>query len=93
MIAQGELRRVVEGLARRIAERGALLGDAGLIEHLLGFEHSLLGRFKHGVHAADDAHRQDHIGVLAALEEVAEDIVGDAPDEGDDLVMGCLIHE
>ena len=91
-IAQRELRRVVERLASGIAERGALLGDARLVEHLLGFEHRLLGRLQHRVHAADDAHRQDHVRVLAALEEVAQDIVGDAPDEGDDLVVRCLVH-
>ena len=38
-VAQGELRGVVEGLARGVAERGALLGDARLVEHLLGLEH------------------------------------------------------
>jgi hypothetical protein len=43
-IAQCELRRVVEGLPRRFAERSPLLGDARLVEHLLGVEHSLLGR-------------------------------------------------
>jgi hypothetical protein len=53
----------------------------------------LLGRLEHRVHAPDDAHRQDHVGVLAAPEEVAQDIVGDAPDEGNDLVMCCLVHQ
>ena len=91
-VAQGELRGVVEGLAGGIAERGALLGDARLVEHLLGLEHLLLGRLEHRVHAPDDAHRQDHVRVLAALEEVAQDVVGDAPDEGDDLVVGALVH-
>jgi hypothetical protein len=33
-VAQRELRGVVEGLAGGIAERGALLGDARLVEHL-----------------------------------------------------------
>ena len=44
------------------------------------------------VHAPDDAHRQDDVGILAALEEIAKDIVSDAPDEGDDFVMSGLIH-
>ena len=91
-VAQRELRRVVEGLPRRIAERGALLGDARLVEHLLGLEHRLLGRLQHGIHAPDDAHGQDHIRVLAALEQVAQNIVGDAPDEGDDFVVSGLVH-
>ncbi len=91
-VAQRELRGVVERLAGGIAERGALFGDARLVEHLLGVEHRLLGRLQHGIHAPDDAHGQDHIGILAALEQVAEHVVGDAPDEGDDLVVGGLVH-
>ena len=41
-IAQGEARGVVEGLARGSAERGVLLGDIRLIQHLPGGEHSAL---------------------------------------------------
>ena len=92
-VAQGELRGVVERLARGGGERGALLGDAGLVEHLLGFEHGLLRRFQHGVHAAQDAHGQDDVGIFAALEEVAQHVVGDAPDEGDDFVVSGLVHD
>ena len=91
-VAQRELRGVVEGLPRRLAERGTLLGDARLVQHLLGVKHGLLGGLQHRVHAPDDAHRQDDIGVFAALEEVAQDIVGDAPDERNDFVVRCLIH-
>ena len=32
------------------------------------------------------------VGVFAAFEEVAEDVVGDGPDEGDDFVVGGLVH-
>jgi len=91
-VAQGELRGVVERLAGGIAQGGALLGDAGAVEHLLRVEHMRLGRLEDRVHAPDDAHGQDHVGVLAALEEVAQHVVGDAPDEGDDFVVRCLIH-
>ena len=77
-----------------------LLGDhllfgqlaLGLVEHRLGLEHCRLGGLEHCVHAPQDAHGQDHVGVLAALEQVAQDVVGDAPDEGDDLVVGGLVH-
>jgi hypothetical protein len=91
-IAQRELRGVVEGLAGGVAERGALLGDVRVVEHLLRVEHLRLRGLEHGIHAPDDAHRQDHIGVLAALEQVAQNVVGDSPDEGDDLVVGGLVH-
>lgn len=77
----------------RLAKRRALLCDARLIEHHLDIEYLLLRRLQHGVHAPDNAHRQDYIGVLAAFEEIAQNIVGDAPDEGDDLVVRCLIHK
>jgi hypothetical protein len=30
--------------------------------------------------------------LLYDLEEIAKDIVGDTPDEGDDLVVCCLVH-
>jgi len=80
-VAQGEARGVVEGLAGGLGKRGALLGDAAFIEHLLGVQHGLLRRLEHGIHPPDDAHRQDHVRVLAALEEIAQDVVGDAPDE------------
>ncbi|WDT81347.1 MAG: hypothetical protein MPW14_06270 [Candidatus Manganitrophus sp.] len=59
---------------------------------LLGVEHRLLGRLEHGIQPAQHGHRQDHVAVLAALEEVAQDVVGDAPDEGDDFVVGGLIQ-
>ncbi len=91
-IAQGEARSVVKGLARGIAKRSALLGDARVVENLLGVEHLLLGWFEHRIHAPDDAHRQDDVRIFAALEEVAEHVVGDTPDKGDDLIVRCLIH-
>ena len=87
-VAQRELRGVVESLPRGVA----LLGDARLVEHFFGLKHLPLGRFEHRIHAPDDAHRQDDVRVLASLEEVAQNVVGDAPDERDDLVVGGLIH-
>ena len=91
-VAQGELRGVVERLAGGITERRPLFGDARLVKHFLGLEHILLGRLEHRVHAPDDAHRQDHVRVLTTLEEVTQNVVRDAPDEGDDLVVSCLVH-
>ena len=89
-VSQSKFRCIVEGLSCGIAKRGALLGDTVLVEHLLGFKHFLLCRFKHRIHTPNDAHRQDHIRVFSAFEEVAQNIVSNAPDEGDDFVVGCL---
>ncbi|EXI68515.1 MAG: hypothetical protein AW07_04380 [Candidatus Accumulibacter sp. SK-11] len=91
-VAQGETRGVVERLAGGIAECGALCGDARRVEHPARVEHLLLGRFEDGVQPPDDAQRQDHVRVLATLEEIAQDVVGDAPDERDDLVVSALVH-
>jgi hypothetical protein len=91
-IAQRELRGVVEGLpaASQRAARCSVMRASSSI--FLVSSTALLGRLQHGIHAPDDAHRQDDVGVLASLEEVAEDIVGDAPDEGDDFVVRCLVQ-
>ena len=91
-IAERELRGVVEGLASCIAQRRALGRDARLVEHLFDVEHILFSGLEHRVHAPDDAHRQDHIRVLAALEEIAQHVIGDAPDKRDDFVVCCLVH-
>ena len=52
-VAQREARGVVEGLAGRVGQRRALLGDARcIVLYLLGVEHGLLGRFEHGCTAS-----------------------------------------
>ena len=91
-VSQGKLGGVVEGLAGGGGEGGGLLGDAGGVEHGLGVQDGLFGGLEDGIHAAEDAHGQDDVWVFAALEKIAEDIVGDAPEEGDDLVVGGLVH-
>jgi hypothetical protein len=60
--------------------------------HLAGFQDGLLGRFQHGVEATEDTHGQDDVRVFAPPEQVAENVVGDAPDEGDDLIVGGLVQ-
>ena len=79
-VAQGELRGVVEGLPRRLPQGRLLLDAAGLVEHGLHLEHGLLAVLQHRVQPAQHGHRQDNVAVLAADVEVAEDVVGDAPD-------------
>ncbi len=63
-------------LAMRIGELALQLGMA--------LQNRLLRGFHHAVKAAQHSKGQDHIGVLATLEGVADE-VGDAPDEADDL--------
>jgi len=67
-------------------------GFARVVERYLGLEHRPLGGLPHSIHAPDDAHQKNHIRVLPALEEIAQDIVGNAPDEGNNFVVRCLIY-
>ena len=91
-VAEGELGGVVEGLVGGFAEGGVLFGDGVGIEELFCLEDGGFGGFEDGVEAAEDAHGEDDVGIFAASEEVAEDVVGDGPDEGDDFVVGGLVH-
>ncbi len=91
-VAEGEFGGVVRGLFGGVAEGGVLGGDAGGIEELLLCEDGGFGGFEDGVEAAKDAHGKDDVGLIAAFEEVAEDVVGNAPDERDDFVVGGLVH-
>ena len=36
----------------------------GAVKHHLDIDHLLVRRFKHGIHAPDDTHRQDHVREL-----------------------------
>ena len=86
------MRRVVEGLTGSVAKGLFLLGDLGVVEHLFGFENFVFCRLENGVHAAQHAHRQNDVRVLASFKQVAKYIVSNAPDEGNDLVVCGLIH-
>jgi len=91
-VAQGEPGRVVKRLAGGSAQGGALLGDAGFIEHLLGFEHRFLGRLQHRIHAAQNEHGQNNVRVFAALEQIAQHVIGDAPDKVGNPVKLARFH-
>ncbi len=64
----------------------------GHIQQILPLQHVLLGGLEHGVHAPDHAHGQDYIGIPAALEQIAQDIIGNAPDEENDFIVLCRVH-
>jgi hypothetical protein len=66
--------------------------EGGLKMVCLGIEDIFFGRLQHGIDAAQDAHRQDDIRIFAALEQVAEHLISDAPNEGDDFVVDDLVH-
>jgi len=88
-VAQGELRGVVEGLAGCLAQRLILVGDTDRIQAELHVQHRLFGRLQHRVQAAQHGHGQNDVTILAAHIEVAQYVVGDAPDEvGDPVELG-----
>ena len=86
-VTQGELRRVVERLPRRRPQGVVLLDHAGLVEHRLHVEHRLLGVLQHRVEPAQHGHREDDVTVLAADVQIAQDVVGNAPDVARDPVQ------
>ena len=55
-------------------------------------EHGRLGGLQHGIKATENRHRQDHIAVFAANEDIAQAVVGDVPDETGDPVELGLVH-
>jgi len=91
-VAQGEGRGVVKSLPGGLAQRALLVDDAGDVEQLFRCEHRGLRVLEHGVEPAQHRHRQDHVAVFAAHVEVAQHIVGDAPDETHDSAINGGIH-
>ena len=70
----------------------ALKGLRSSLNHPGGLrvEHDLLGGLKHGIESANDDHRQDHIAVLPADVQAAQDVFGNAPNKArqpDDVAL------
>lgn len=80
-ITQGEFRGVVKGLSRSAAQGGALLCNASLVQHGFLFKNGFFGRLQHRIHAADNAHGQDHIRVFSPLEQIAQNIICNTPNK------------
>jgi nitric oxide synthase oxygenase domain/subunit len=91
-VAERELRRVVEGLAGRLAKRLILVGDARLVQRGLHVEDGLLSRLQHRIEAAQYHHRQDHITVFAPHIKIPQDVIRDAPDKVCDPVQITVTH-
>ena len=91
-VAEGEPGDVVERLPRRLTQGGVLLDHAGVVEGGLHVEDRLLAALQHRVEAAQHGHGQDHVAVLAAHVEVAQDVVGNAPDVVRDPVQVAVAH-
>ncbi len=77
-------------MAGCLSQRLVLVDDTGLIQRGLHVENRLLRRLEQRVESTEDGHRQDDVPVLAAHVQVAEDLVGDPPDEVGDPVEICV---
>jgi hypothetical protein len=61
-------------------------------ELLLRLQHPGLGGLKHRIQPPQHTHRQDHIRIPAPLEQIPQHVIGDAPQETHDSVVGGLVH-
>ena len=68
------------------------MNDFRFVQRGLHVEDGLLRRLEHGVEATEHRHRQDHVAVFAADVEIAENVVGDAPNEVSDPVELCVFQ-
>ena len=91
-VPQGEAGGVVERLPRCLAQGRILLDHAGAVERGFHVQDRLLAALQYRVEAAQHGHRQDHVPVLAAHVQVAQHIVGDAPNEVRDPVQVAVVH-
>ena len=91
---EGELGGVVKDLAGRFPEAvGIEKGHARLVFLELHLsQHGFLGVFQQAVDPAEDEHRENDIAAFPADEDVAEAVVRDGPDEGDDFIVSGVIH-
>jgi hypothetical protein len=91
-VAERERRHVVEGLSGCLPQRRVLVGDASPVKPLLHIQPGLLGGLQYGIQPADHRHGQDDVSILAAHVDIAQDVVGDPPDEVGDPAKLVLLH-
>ena len=76
----------------RLAERLVLVRNVGVVERGVHVEDGGFARLQQRIEPAQDDHWQDHVAVFSAHIEVAENIVGDVPNEFGDPSELRLIH-
>ena len=93
-LLQRPFARVVKYVAGRSHERG-IIELGGLHLRLLEanlLQHGFLCRFKEGVEPPEDDHRQDDVSILPADVNIPQAVIGDRPDERNELVVSSVIH-
>ena len=91
---EGPLGDVVEHIAggRLERRRVQLHGVHFLFLEAHLFQHRLLGGHEQGIQTTQHHHGQDDITVLAAHIDIAQAVVGDVPDKGDEFIVYAVIH-
>ena len=88
-VLEGKLGGVEECVARRLPKGHLLVGHPHLVQPGLHVQDLFFGGFEHRVEASQDGHGKDDVAVFAADVDVAEHVVGDAPDViGDPVEVG-----
>src|SRR5918999_1677006 len=91
-VAECEWRGIVESLSRGITKGHVLVDVAYLVKLLFLREDCFFSRLQHSVETTDDGHRQNNVTVLATNIDIAQDVIGDAPDKIGDPIELCTIH-
>ncbi len=69
-----------------------LVGDVGCVQLRFALQNSILGGLQQDVQTAEDRHRHDYLLVFTFLKGVDQHIVGDVPDEGEQVVVLGGVH-
>ena len=85
-------RCVVEGFARRLTQGRILIRNTSGVQLLLHRANRLLRRFQHRIEPTDHDHGQNNVAVLATYVDIAQYVVGNAPNEVADVkgAHGCV---
>lgn len=73
--------------------RDLVFGVTVLEEVVVGFAHLFVGGFEQEVETAEHHEGEDDAFVVAFVEDVDEDVVGDVPNEREELGVVRRIHE
>lgn len=87
--------KIVEGkFGSTIEKTGDLVFGVTILEEVfVGFAHLFVGGFEQEVETAEHHEGEDDAFVVAFVEDVDEDVVGDVPNEREELGVVRRIHE
>ena len=87
-----ESRGVAEGIAGDLEQDGLLVGDVSRVQLGFALQDGILGGLQQDIQTAKDRHGHDDLLVFTFLKGVDQHIVGDVPDEGEQVVLLGSVH-